>query len=50
MKKYILVLVGMLCVVAGMAITPVKEGNIITGHVIVKGIGRRFTLCYRIDC
>ena len=37
MKKYILVLVGMLCVVAGMAITPVKEGNIITGHVIVKG-------------
>ena len=36
MKKYILILMGMLCVVAGMSNTPVKEGNVITGHVIVK--------------
>lgn len=36
MKRHILILTGLLCAMVGMAVNPVKEGNIITGHVIEK--------------
>ena len=36
MKRHILILTGLLCALVSMAVNPVKEGNIITGHVIEK--------------
>ena len=35
--KYILFIMGLLCSYVSMAIEPVKEGNVIAGHVIEKG-------------
>ena len=41
MKKYIVCLLGLCCSLVGLAMpeisSPVKEGNVITGHVIEKG-------------
>ena len=42
MKKYIVCLLGLCCSLVGLAMpeisSPVKEGNVITGHVIEKGM------------
>ena len=34
--KYILFIMGLLCSYVSMAIEPVKEGNVIAGHVIAE--------------
>lgn len=44
MKRHILILTGLLCALVSMAVNPVKEGNIITGHVIEKKYGGRFAI------
>ncbi len=49
MKQIILAL--MLAVAgigAAVAANPIREGNMISGHVLV--IGREYTVCHRFDC
>jgi len=51
MKQIILAL--MLAVAgigAAVAANPIREGNMISGHVLVKRFGREYTVCHRFDC
>lgn len=54
MKQYILLLVLMVMGAGIHAyaedVNPVKEGNVISGHVVEKGHGEQPSVCYHIDC
>ncbi len=54
MKQYILLLVLMVMGAGIHAyaedVNPVKEGNVISGHVVEKGTENSPSVCYHIDC
>lgn len=54
MKQYILLLVLMVMGAGIHAyaedVNPVKEGNVISGHVVEKGTENKPSVCYHIDC
>lgn len=54
MKQYILLLVLMVMGAGIHAyaedVNPVKEGNVISGHVVEKGTENSLPYCYHIDC
>jgi hypothetical protein len=54
MKQYILLLVLMVMGAGIHAyaedVNPVKEGNVISGHVVEKRHGEQPSVCYHIDC
>lgn len=49
MKKHILALVLAVACISLYAVNPIKEGNMISGHVIVKGTEENIPLCNHIN-
>ena len=50
MKHYILALVlAMASINAAIAANPIREGNMISGHVLVKGSEEKHTVCHCFD-
>ena len=50
MKQYILALVlAVVSASVAFAVNPIKEGNMISGHVIVKGTEEKYTVCHGFD-
>jgi|GEM_PF-3275107 len=50
MKQYILALVlAVVSASVAFAVNPIKEGNMISGHVIVKGTEENIPVCHGFD-